>query len=95
MTSFGLETFAASGRVGLSTKDTAWSLVGYFAARPGITTEVNYPAAAGMELDTFQLQMDFIPDNQEAYVSGTTVTGNTVHVDASGTVNSLVMVFAR
>mgnify|MGYP005628379163 CR=1 FL=1 len=92
---FGVETFDASGAMGIGTKDTAWSLVGFFAARPGIATSFINQAAAGMELSTLQLQLDFIPNNQEAYVSNVTVAGSTVSVDNTGTVNSLIMVFAR
>jgi len=92
---YGIDFFNSSGNLVLSSTDMTWSLVGYFAARPGVAASFSNPAAAGMELSTLQLQLDFIPDNQEAYVSNVTVAGSTVSVDDTGTVNSLIMVFAR
>jgi hypothetical protein len=95
MSLFGIDFFDSSGNLTLSSTDTTWNLVGHFASRPGVAASFTNQAAAGMELSTLQLQLDFIPDDQEAYVSNVTVAGHVVNVDATGTVNSLIMVFAR
>jgi hypothetical protein len=95
MTSFGLETFAASGQVGLSTKDTAWSYVGFITVDAGQSVVQNFSAAAGMELMTQQWIPNVVPNDQEAYSHNVEVAGNTVNISNNGTVTTHILVLAQ
>jgi hypothetical protein len=95
MSLFGLDIYNGNQQLVFTTTDTAWSLVGFFAARQGVAFSTSYPAAAGMELRTLQQLIDVLPNDQEAYTHTVTVSGNTVASVGDGTQDTLIMVFGR
>jgi hypothetical protein len=95
MSLFGLDIYNGNQQLVFTTTDTAWSLVGFFAARPEVLFTAEYPAAAGMELRTLQQLIDVLPNDQEAYTHTITVSGNMVTSSGNGTQTTLIMVFGR
>jgi hypothetical protein len=92
---FGVETFDASGKIGLNTSSMTWSYVGFLTVAAGQSTSQNFPAAAGMILMTQQWIPNVLPNNQEAYTHTVTVTGNTVSVSSNGNVTTNILILAQ
>lgn len=93
---FGVETFDASGKIGLSTSSMTWSYVGFLTVAASSSTTQNFPAAAGMILMTQQWLPNVLPNNQEAYTHTVTVAGNTVTIDGTyATVPTNILILAQ
>jgi hypothetical protein len=92
---YGIRLRNAAGVEFFNTDTITWNYVGSFIAEPNTTSSGWFPTLSLLNEVLIQTSfVDGVPGNQEAYVHGTSRSGNTVYA-FSGNVRTLVTVLGR